>query len=110
MINDTLERLHIPNKYQSLHNRIKRNILIWILVSVSINITELSWYKDSLKEMKPYLFLFIINHCSVANNLMDLKYESFIWYALTNNFVKKSSILEKLFPFFNESQPIFCRK
>ncbi|XP_043675962.1 uncharacterized protein LOC122632814 isoform X2 [Vespula pensylvanica] len=88
MINDTLERLHIPNKYQSLHNRIKRNILIWILVSVSINITELSWYKDSLKEMKPYLFLFVINHCSVANNLMDLKYESVIWYT--------ASIFEKI--------------
>ncbi|KAL2724542.1 ObirGr21 [Vespula squamosa] len=55
MINDTLERLHIPNKYQSLHNRIKRNILVWILISIIVYITQLSWYKDSLKKIETYL-------------------------------------------------------
>lgn len=80
MINDTLERLNIPNKYQNLHNRIKRNILIWILISVGVNVTELSWFKDNLKEIKPYIIIFVINYPSVACNVMHMKYESVIWY------------------------------
>ncbi|XP_047359646.1 uncharacterized protein LOC124952968 [Vespa velutina] len=88
LINDTLERLQIPNKYQSLHNRIRRNILVWILITVSINITQLSWYKDNLKEIKSYLFIYTINHPSIANSLMHMKYESVIWYT--------ASIFEKI--------------
>ncbi|KAL2733028.1 ObirGr22 [Vespula maculifrons] len=70
MINDTLERLHIPNKYQSLHNRIKRNILIWILVSVCINITELSWYTASIFEkINKYILHLTTNKNSEATRI-----------------------------------------
>lgn len=80
MINNTLQRLHISYEYDKLRKKITRNIVVWVLLSITMNITQIPWYIKKATGNNIYLAPILVNHVKHVNNLMDMTYEIHVWY------------------------------
>ncbi|KAK2585164.1 hypothetical protein KPH14_008666 [Odynerus spinipes] len=80
IIDDTLEGLHIPKEYNNFSKKVTRNVIIWILISIAINLSQIPWYLEKATGINICLAPFLINYTLHVNSLMETLYATLIWY------------------------------
>ncbi|KYN28867.1 hypothetical protein ALC57_01831 [Trachymyrmex cornetzi] len=80
-IDDTLEELGTPKRYQKLHTCAKRVLIGWLVCSYTLNTFDTTWWIHVIRDHWCIIIPYIINHFHHVNMLMDLLFMTFLWCA-----------------------------
>jgi len=81
-INDTLEELGTPKKYQKLHTCAKRVLIGWLMCSYTLNTFDMIWWIHVTEDRWCTIIPYITNHFHHVNMLIDLLFITFLWCVL----------------------------
>ncbi|XP_067207061.1 uncharacterized protein [Linepithema humile] len=80
-VDDTLEKLGTPKTYRKLHMLSRRVIIGWIVYILIIDIYNIMWWSNNLKQVSWGILLFpIMNHSTHINEFTDLIFIFLLWY------------------------------
>lgn len=79
-IDDTLEELGTPKRYQKLHTCAKRVLIGWLVCSFTLNTFDMMWWIHVIEDHWCIIIPYITNHFHHVNMLMELLFMIFLWY------------------------------
>ena len=79
-VDDTLEELGTLKIYRKLHIRIKRTLIGWLVCTQMANISDMTWFCDTIGSQWCMITPYITNHIQNANMFVDLVFTTCLWF------------------------------